>query len=380
MLDLTKINKKNGSDKTEGATFGLVTIVSTREHVVTGLSTQLRMNGGYEVKVVSETLQTLSEQEDLSSSDFIIVDIEEYRNVADIEQKIKYSLPITTRKIFVGDVDSIIFCDEMKRIGAHYLHIQSQMMILGSLLKKVRESDETQSTTQKICVFGCKGGSGTSVVAWHLFQSIGKLSSLPVLLVQGHTGTPDLDLLSDQTLPRDGAIGNISNTQALKISTDEEQWNFDDENYKNFNMVIFDHNITNQIRDKLATIVPNTDFVFIVVTRELSSVRNARLIIDELERSVPTREAGKEISRNIIILNENHQAKQDELTNEDIENYLGKKIDIFHEYHKDLKNISDKSSLYDFTAKMLGKVINDDKKRKKTGISILGSLFKKNNK
>ncbi len=33
----------------------------------------------------------------------------------------------------------------------------------------------------------------------------------------------------------------------------------------------------------------------------------------------------------------NHATKPDELTNEDIENYLGKRIDIVNPYTKDLK-------------------------------------------
>lgn len=95
-------------------------------------------------------------------------------------------------------------------------------------------------------------------------------------------------------------------------------------------MVIFDYNVTTQVRDKLAVIVHGSDFIFVVVTRELSSVRNARLILDELQRNSPTGgHDAHNVSENIIILNDKTPAKSDELSNEDIENYLARKIDIF---------------------------------------------------
>lgn len=163
----------------------------------------------------------------------------------------------------------------------------------------------------------------------------------------------------------------------MKIATDEEQWQFDAPDFQNYNIVIFDHNVTSQVRDKLAYIAPGSDFIFIVVTRELSSVRNARLVIDELERTSTSQDGEKDTSKNIIVLNENHATKPDELTNEDIENYLRKRIDIVNPYTKDLKKDKEKSELYFFAAKMLGKKLKEDKSGKgKKGLS-LPRLFRK---
>lgn len=375
MLDLTKINKKGIDNKISSHSVGSITIVSARPHIAAGLSTQARMNGSLDVKFVDKFLNDIIGDEDLASSEYVIIDIEEYREISEIEQKIKFLFPVTTKKIFVGDVDSISFCDEMKRIGATYLHLDSQMMMLGEALKKAGDSNEIISYTQKISVLGCKGGSGTSLVSLHLFQAFGELSNLPILLIQGHTGTPDLDLLSDVSLHRDGVITQLNAHQGMKIATDEEQWQFDMPDFQSYNIVIFDHNVTTQVRDKLAYIVPGSDFIFIVVTRELSSVRNARLVIDELDRSSSSQDSAKDMSKNIIVLNENHMTKPDELTNEDIENYLGKRIDVVNPYVKDLKKDKAKSELYFFAAKMLGRKSEDDKKVKK-GLS-LTTIFKR---
>ncbi|MBJ3589769.1 hypothetical protein JGC56_01115 [Salmonella enterica subsp. enterica serovar Saintpaul] len=357
MLDLTKLNKAAAEAAVSKSSFGKTSIISARSHVASGLSTQVRMNGGQDINIINISFENMIDNAEISSSEYVIIDIADFRDVQVIEQKIKFLFPVSTKKLFVGDVDSIIFCDEMKRIGALYLHIDSQLMMLGATLKKIDEQVSAASYTQKLSILGCKGGSGTSCVALWLFKAFGDLSKLPVLLVQGHTSTPDLDLISDATLTRDGVITQINAHQGMKIETDEEAWKFELPDYQSYNIVIFDHNITTQIRDKLAFVIPGSDFIFIVVTRELSSVRNARLIIDELERTSSVQDS----SKNIIILNENHQSKPDELSNEDIENYLGKSIDIVSPYRKDIKKTPLQSDLDSFAAKMLGKNNSDDK-------------------
>ena len=376
MLDLTKINKKNVESNTGTSGTETIAIITARENIASGLATQIRMSTGMEVTRVNAYFCDITDGKIIPSCNYIVIDLEGFNDISIIEQKMKFLFPITTKKIFVGDTDSIRFCDEMKRIGTVYLHLESQILMVGNALKKVNEVSETSSYTQKISVIGCKGGSGTSLLAWKLFKAFSELSNFPILLVQGHTGTPDLDLIADTSLARDGVITHLNNHQGIKIATEEELWQFDAPDYRNYNIVIFDHNVTTQVRDKLTVIVPGTDFMFIVVTRELASVRNARLIIDEFERISPTPENVKELSKNIIILNENHLARPDELSNEDIENYLGKKIDIIHSYLKDIKQTNKNNAIQNFAVKMLGINDRDNSGSKKSGLRFL-SLFKK---
>lgn len=376
MLDLTKINKKNieSSAGTSGA--DTIAIITARDNIASGLATQIRMNTGMEVTQLNSYFCNMIDGKSIPPCDYIIIDLEDFNDISSIEQKIKFLFPITTKKIFVGDTDSIRFCNEMARIGTVYLHLESQMLMVGNALKKVNEISEASSYTQKISVIGCKGGSGTSLIAWKLFKSFSELSNFPILLIQGHTGTPDLDLIADTSLARDGVITHLNEYQGIKIATEEELWQFDAPDYRNYNIVIFDHNVTTQVRDKLTLIVPGSDFMFIVVTRELASVRNARLIIDEFERISPTPERAKELSKNIIILNENHLPKPDELSNEDIEDYLGKKIDIFHSYLKDMKQTNKNTSIHDFTMKMLG-IKDKNKSSGKKKVLRFPFIFKK---
>ncbi|HGE6881357.1 hypothetical protein [Citrobacter amalonaticus] len=68
------------------------------------------------------------------------------------------------------------------------------------------------------------------------------------------------------------------------------------------------------------------------------------------------------------------------MNKEDIENYLGKKIDIVHPYIKDVKKTDNKSELYFFTAKMLGKNMKGEKPDgNKKGLSLFSIFNKKKN-
>ena len=68
------------------------------------------------------------------------------------------------------------------------------------------------------------------------------------------------------------------------------------------------------------------------------------------------------------------------MNKEDIENYLGKKIDIVHPYIKDVKKTDNKSELYFFTAKMLGKNMKgENSDGNKKGLSLFSIFNKKKN-
>jgi pilus assembly protein CpaE len=229
MMDLTTINKNSSHRKGAEIHLGKIAIISSRPHVTSGITTQLRMNGSYDFVTIDSAFTDDFDDNELTVCEYTIIDIEDFRDVAEIERKIKFLIPITIKKIFVGDVDSISFYNEMKRIGVSYLHLDSQMMQLGVALKNTETKENVH--TQKISILGCKGGSGASLVSWWFFQAIGALSHLPILLVQGHTGSPDLDLITDIAIQRDGIITPINAHQSLKIATEEEQWQFDDPNF-----------------------------------------------------------------------------------------------------------------------------------------------------
>nr|WP_318384055.1 hypothetical protein [uncultured Enterobacter sp.] len=379
MMDLTSINKKSTVNNTVKLDAGSVAVISHRSHIVSGLTTQVRLNGGFEAKVFHKPFEEMKDDKEISDCDYIIIDIVDNQNVQFLADKIKNTFPVTAKKLFVGDIDSLSFYDEMKRAGMAYLHIESQIMSLGASLANLAAQSES-AQTQKISILGSKGGCGTSTIAYHLYQSIGKLSTLPILLVQGHTGTADMDLISDVVIRRDGTITQAAAHMGLKIESEEEQWKFNDAAYNAYNIVVFDHSVITQTRDKLVHIIAGSDYIFIVVTRELSSVRNGRTILDELDRGTGGSSNQSELtkkSKHIIILNENHPDKPGELSNEDIENYLGKQLDIVILYSKGIKGEKVYAPLHDFSSQMLGREVANSKKAKKSSLFDLVKSIKK---
>ncbi|QFG76601.1 hypothetical protein DMB90_08665 [Raoultella planticola] len=62
--------------------------------------------------------------------------------------------------------------------GVCYLHIQSQLAQLAGQLQQP-DSALAMRSMMKISLLGCKGGAGTTTVAWQLFQAIGMQTSIP---------------------------------------------------------------------------------------------------------------------------------------------------------------------------------------------------------
>lgn len=106
---------------------------------------------------VNKFFNDIIDDKELTSSEYLIVDIEDFNDVDAIQQKIKYLFPAATKKIFIGDVDSITFSNEMKRIGAVYLHLDSQITLLGVTLKNFETDVTSVSYTQRISIWAAKG-------------------------------------------------------------------------------------------------------------------------------------------------------------------------------------------------------------------------------
>ncbi|MCW2482332.1 pilus assembly protein CpaE, partial [Candidatus Symbiopectobacterium sp. NZEC135] len=97
--------------------------------------------------------------------------------------------------------------------GANYLHIGSQLPQLPDLIRDPIPAAHNRAT-MKISILGCKGGAGASTVAHQLFKAAGMLTSIPMLLVQGCSGSRDLDLLLAKALPSDGSITDLTPHQS----------------------------------------------------------------------------------------------------------------------------------------------------------------------
>ena len=282
----------------------------------------------------------------------VIVDIGDMDNVELITQTVALLIPVSAKPIIVGNNDSISFAHALMMSGVNYLHAGSQLPQLADLVRGPISASHNRAT-MKISVLGCKGGAGASTVAHQLFQAAGMLTSIPMLLVQGCSGSSDLDLLLTRALPKDGSISALSAHQSAKMETRDGAWQYEDTQFNRYNLAFFDHSIHVDFDQHLEQVLIQSNVVVLVISRALAALRVAKNILEENKRfllSNPLREV-----RILLCLNESHPKKSNELANDDIEEYLGTTLSAVNVYNVNNARLSTESALYRLAAHVLGK-------------------------
>lgn len=190
-------------------------------------------------------------------------------------------------------------------------------------------------------------------------------SSISSLLVQGASGSRDLDLITAQPLPRDGGIVEIESNQSVRIETLNDIWNYEDNRFNHFNLVIFDHDAHAQSYETLEPVFTESNTLILVINRDLSTLRLAKYLLDAKQRFDISR--NNKTQRIFICLNENHPVQKGELYNDDIEEYLGSPIAVVNPWNmkKDKNQGLTASPLWRFTEQnLLGKTEHHHSEKK----------------
>lgn len=349
-----------------------IVIISPRKSVLQELSSHLKMHNMKNIYEQQDSFFDLKDESMLNEASAVIIDIGTETDIEFIIETATLILPTFTRQVFVGDNDSIAFAQSLLSKGLIYLNLSSQLIQLATCVQgqSTPSSPLASRSMLKFSVIGCKGGVGASSVALQLFQTAGELTSIPSLLVQGASGSNDLDLLMEQAIPKDGSIYPINNTQSICVEIFDSAWSYNDPNYNKFNLIFFDHGLYSALTlERLEMIISQSHTLLLVITRELSAVRAAKKILDE---NVRVHLANPEQAIRIVIcLNENHPKKSDELRDEDIAEYLERKIDAVSSYRPDNKKISSADSLYQLAANLVGKNVAEPTGKKSLSFSNL---------
>ena len=315
-FEKAEISKLGQSQSAKNKQADHILIISDTKSVSKNVCSYLTMNNINSYRVCEIDFFKIEDNEIIGSARSVIIDIASETDVELIIKRTTLLIPNIVRTILIGDNDSILFSQSMKHAGFNYLHREYQIQSIIGLLA---ENDEisTNANQMKISVLGCKGGIGTSTVAYDLFQSLTKLSSIPTLLVQGCSGSSDLDLIMEQVLPRDGSIFYAAGNSAVKFESTDSSWSYSDSIYNRFNLIIFEHSMVGGINDKFETIFGNSQTIILVLNRNLTCLRVAKKIIDEHKRNFTSRPTtGQKL---IVCMNENTPQKADDMKNEDIE-------------------------------------------------------------
>ncbi|MCW2488703.1 hypothetical protein J5069_22645 [Candidatus Symbiopectobacterium sp. NZEC127] len=358
----TKSNNKNTAVKSQKKKFAQpILIISPSPDVMSDIVSQLLMHHLADVIPHEADFFTMSDNPGASDAIAVIVDINDVDNVELIMQMVALLIPVSAKPILVGNNDSIRFAHALMIAGANYLHIGSQLPQLPDLIRDPIPAAHNRAT-MKISILGCKGGAGASTVAHQLFKAAGMLTSIPMLLVQGCSGSRDLDLLLAKALPSDGSIADLTAHQSVKMETCDAAWLYEDTAFNRYNLVFFDHGIHTHVEQQLEQVFMQSHVIVLVISRALASLRVAKNILEEHKRFLLANPL-KEV-RILLCLNESHPKNTDELVNADIEEYLGLDIFSVNAYNVHHNPLSSESALYRLAAHLLGKSLGPPSSRK----------------
>lgn len=335
-----------------------IVIVSLRKKLLTDIASILSMHNMNSFKVEQQSFFLLQDDSITQNANVIILDIADTTDINVITEKMGFIVPMYAKCIFVGDTDSIAFSQEIARHGASYLHIATQLWELADVVVSLNSNiNLNDRTAVKISVLGCKGGVGTSLISYQLLEQFGQLTSVPTLLVQGATGSADLDLIADKSfIQKDGQIHAINESLNVKMEARDSIIRYDDSQYKLFNIILVDHQVHTLSRERLEIIFNNSQTLILVISHDLASLRVAKMVLEEIKRDSV---AGNSVVQRIFIcLNENTANPDKVLTNNEIAEYLGRKIDLINPFQaKKNGNIRQFTTplFGQFAAKVLGK-------------------------
>lgn len=306
-----------------------VAVISASQSVLSEIRSILRMHNIGNVVSKNQNISKFCEDETTVDAGWYIVDIESEKDLATINDIIVMSIPNDAMYMLIGDTDSITFSSELMKFGARYLYKQAQ---LGNVAEIILNSKGKQvdRLSLNVSILGCKGGCGATIISSKLFFSSDKFISSPTLLIQGGSGSRDLDLISgdNHTVSiHETKVQKISSTKAIKIDSDIVRFDYNNPVYQQYNVNIFDHNIARASQEDIENVLNYTSVIVLVVGNNFSSFRTAKKIIDEYKKfEQRTKSRPKRI---IICVNEyNTKFMHDKFTDEDAEDFLGRKIDI----------------------------------------------------
>ncbi|EHV9096769.1 hypothetical protein K1L16_003067 [Salmonella enterica subsp. enterica serovar Muenchen] len=307
-----------------------VVVISTNSSIQSEICSILKMHNIGKVVSKKQYINEFREDETTRDAGWYIVDIESEKDLSIINDIIVMGIPNDVMYVLIGDTDSITFSSELLKFGARYLYKNTQ---LGSVADIILNSKgkSVDRISLNVSILGCKGGCGNTTIASGLFSSIDKFISAPVLYIQGGSGSRDLDLISSENLGitiQEAKIQKTSSTKSVKIDSEVVRFDYDNPVYQQYNINLFDHNISRASPEELEIVFNRTNVFVLIVGNNFSSFRTAKKIIDEYKKfELRSKSRPKRI---IICVNEyTVRTSRDKFSREDIEDFLEWKVDMY---------------------------------------------------
>ncbi|CNH46141.1 pilus assembly protein CpaE [Yersinia pekkanenii] len=332
ILNKDLINKKDNKTKRT------ISIISNRKWLSEDASEKVRLAGINDLKEINKDIFTMPTINLPDQTIGVIIDIVHNDDIVKILNLIKSHVPRDCWCILVGDIDSISIAQQFIERGILYLNIQSQLPELTQhLLKGINIESERKAFF--ISILGCKGGIGTTLLSYHLANTVNHIKQLPTLLLQGNQGSQDLDLVTEKKMVSE--ITEHKKNLFIMFCRGKKINDIDGKTNSNHNFIVFDQPIHNAVKESLTDYIEYSNCIIILLDNSMVSVRVAKEFIDIYDRF---KRDNRQATRLLVCLNESRPITREMLDTSDIPSLLGRKIDICIPYmYKTKESLSDQN-------------------------------------
>ncbi|EBS6151916.1 hypothetical protein DVG40_23965 [Salmonella enterica subsp. enterica serovar Inganda] len=343
-----------------------VAIISSNSIIQGEICSILKMYNIGKVVSKKQHINEFREDETTIDAGWYIVDIESETDLSIVNDIIVMGIPNDVMYVLIGDTDSITFSSELLKFGARYLYKNTQLGVVADIILNSK-GKSVDRLLLNVSILGCKGGCGTTTIASSFFSLVDKFVSTPVLFIQGGSGSRDLDLISSENLGisiQEAKIQKTSSTKSVKIDSEIVRFDYNNPVYQQYNINIFDHNISRASPEELEAVFTSTNVFVLIVGNNFSSFRTAKKIIDEYKKfELRTKSRPK---RMIVCVNEYTVGlSRDKFSREDIEEFLERKIDVYFPHINSDKRAKEfNEEINSLSSLIFAKEIKDKESRK----------------
>ncbi|MEL7325045.1 MAG: chromosome partitioning protein ParA [Pseudomonadota bacterium] len=302
------------------------------------------------------------------SGNIVILELTESSDIVTDAQALTNQMPTHKGIIVIGTEDSICVLRQLKELGFYYLYWPINKHEFADFVMNVHRNLQTytgvskQRKAKRVAVVGSKGGIGTSFIATEISSKLAANnndnvlvdhqyndSNIDVLLALDDFKSRSIDEYSVpmHELDTEGALSHLTkvrkNLRLLSLNSDRSQSDIFSYSQtlcellsRNTNFMIEDFSGSVDFRVDPNMLIENYDVVVVVFEPSVSSVRNAKALLEQLENKQLS------MSKRIrIITLANHHRPENTFVIEqnDLQKYLGSEVNLDMGYCRSLAHL-----------------------------------------
>ncbi|MFM2483647.1 AAA family ATPase [Celerinatantimonas yamalensis] len=314
---------------------------------------------GYELpEMLDNKDPVISDYVDEHNPEIVLLELNKSREVAKDAERISHMLPNHSSVIVIGQEDAISTIRNLKALGFYYLFwpvTKHELIdfVVGVSDNRLRQRGPGQNRKAKyIGIYGSKGGVGASLIASEIAYTLSDLKSSTCILVDHNYEGGNMDVmlarddLHKSNLQTGSIAASLDSSAAKALMSDvtdrlsylalngeqrshEEMRDLTDNMVelvaKDSNFVVEDLSASVDFSRHLDWMTQRYDSLLVVIEPSVSSIREASRTLSAIRKK---RVELDHPLRLLIVLNQRLPEKYNSVTYQEIEKYLGMKVDI----------------------------------------------------